>query len=59
METVVDLEELQRHLDALHPGVPLDNLDSEMHIRFMVIVKKIFNTRGMLDAIQVYVEEDR
>ena len=56
---VVDLEELQQHLDAIHPGIPLDNVDSVTYIRLMVAVKKIFDTPGMLDAVHVYVASQR
>ena len=56
---VADLEELQRHLDAIHPGIPLDNVDSVTYIRMMVVIKKIFTTPGMLDAVHIYVAAQR
>ena len=51
---MVELQVLRDYLDALHPGVPLDNMESEPHIRFMVFVKKIFLTLGMLERIHEY-----
>ena len=56
---VADLEELQNLLDAIHPGVPLDNVDSVTYIRLMVVIKKIFTTPGMLDAVHIYVATQR
>ncbi len=56
---VVDLEELQRHLDAIHPGIPLDDVDSVTYIRMIVAIKKIFETPGMLDAVHNFVVSQR
>lgn len=51
---MVELSELRDYLDALHPGRSLDNMESEPHIRFMVFVKKICTTPGMLEQIHEY-----
>lgn len=59
MALVADLDELQRCLDAIHPGIPLDNVDSVTYIRLMVVVKKIFTTPGMLDVVHIYVASRR
>ena len=56
---VADLEELKQHLDAIHPGIPLDDVDSVTYIRLMVVIKKIFTTPGMLDAVHIYVASRR
>ncbi len=51
---MVELQDLRDYLDALHPGVSLDNMESEPHIRFMVFIKKIFNTPGMVERIHEF-----
>ena len=56
---VADLDELQRHLDAIHPGIPLDDVDAVTYVRLMVVIKQIFTKPGMLDAVHNYVASRR
>ena len=56
---VADLEELKQHLDAIHPGIPLDDVDSVTYIRLMVVIKQILTKPGMLDAVHIYVATQR
>jgi len=55
---VVDLDELKRYLNAIRADVPLDDMDSAAHVRFMMFVRKIFTNPELMDAIHIYVEQE-
>ena len=49
---VLDLSKIQRELDALHPGIQLDDVDRETRMKIMAWVMELIPE--MLDSIHTY-----
>lgn len=49
---VLDLSKIQRELDALHPGIPLDDVDRATRVKIMTKIMELFP--AMLDLIHSY-----
>ena len=51
---VFDLSEMQRYLEELQEGIPLDEVGSESYVKIIGKIREIIETPGLLDLIHIY-----
>ncbi len=51
---LLDLSEMRRWFDELHPGIPLDEVDRATRVKLLSKIMEICTTPGMLDLIHTY-----
>ena len=50
---------MQRYLEGLQEGIPLDEVSSESYVKIMGAVRQIFNTPGLIELVHEYQQAQR
>lgn len=59
MTEVFDLSSIQQEFADIQGGVPLDELKSEAHIRFLAKFSEVFDNVALCELIHVYMTLSR